>query len=379
MERPKVGVVGVGYVGKHLVDTFANAYDVIGYDVLKTRIEFLQKEYQNNNILFTTSPEQLCSCDMICIAVPTLLNPDNSINDTYLKNAVTTLKNVVKGGCTLVMESSVHVGMTRMLLGEFVNQGVYVGFSPERVDPGRVKPAYIDIPKIVSGINDESLEKIKGYYSKCFAHIVPVSTLETAEMCKLYENCYRMVNIAYANEAADACEKLNIDPVEMINACKTKPFGFSPFYPGLGVGGYCIPVNPFYLAVNCDIPLLRHATDVMCSRPSQKAVEFIKAFPSCNSIIVIGIAFKPGETLTVNSPAYMFAMDLRNIHQKIVYTCDPFVDAMDQYHITVDEVTGKIKQRQIDIVCIALKQSNIDFTIVEELCNEHGVILKRYV
>ncbi|MEY3422217.1 MAG: hypothetical protein RIR48_2520, partial [Bacteroidota bacterium] len=211
---------------------------------------------------------------------------------------------IAKPGSLIVIESSVYVGATRELFTEFLNKNIYVGFSPERVDPGRIEPPMEDIPKVISGLTEQSLEKIKEIYSKVIKNIVPVSSCESAEMCKLYENCFRMVNIAYVNEIADMCEYLKIDAHEVINAAATKPFGFMPFYPGIGVGGHCIPVNPYYLFKTGNLPVLRYATEITKTRPRKKVKEIILKHPHSKNILICGIGFKKGESLTTNSPAY---------------------------------------------------------------------------
>ena len=158
----------------------------------------------------------------------------------------------------------------------------------------------------VNKVNDnDSLNIIKEYYSKVIKVVVPVSNTECAEICKLYENCFRLINISYTNEIADLCKNYNVDPFEMINASKTKPFGFMSFYPGLGIGGYCIPVNPYYLANgNFDnLSCLHTALKNTETRPSIKANEILKENKNLQNILVVGAAFKPGEVLLVNSPS----------------------------------------------------------------------------
>jgi nucleotide sugar dehydrogenase len=180
------------------------------------------------------------------------------------------------------------------------------------VDPGRTTPPLSKIPKIISGIDELSLQYVNSFYAEVFDQVVKVSSLETAEMCKLYENCFRMVNIAYVNEIADACKEHGIDHNEMIKASSTKPFGYMKFTPGLGVGGHCIPVNPFYLFVNNDLPILKQATETTLQRPRDKARAFLDKYEEYlikqdKAVCVVGIGFKPGQSLLVNSPGYEFA------------------------------------------------------------------------
>jgi nucleotide sugar dehydrogenase len=372
-----VGVIGVGYVGEHLVTTFGKKFKVIGYDLSKARVEYLQSTPQmstNPNITLQYSTDGLETCDVFCISVPTLLRDDKSVDDSYVKSAGKTVEQFAKKGATVVMESSVSVGMTRNVLGHLRKKDIYVGFSPERVDPGRVDPPCDEIPKIISGLDKASLAKVSEYYNQVFKTTVPVSSSETAEMCKLYENCFRMVNIAYANEAADECKKHKIDVYEMIKACSTKPFGFMPFYPGLGVGGHCIPVNPFYLDTNCDFKLLMQATHNTLQRPQQKAAELVHEHSDAQNILVVGVAFKPGESYTMNAPGLEFAKSLKNEHKKNVIILDPLVTNLKEFEtVTFGGSILRIEQKQVDIVVIAMKQHKVDCATLDFVCNLHKV------
>lgn len=378
-----VGVIGVGYVGEHLVQTFGKYFNVIGYDLSEARINYLLTTPQiadNPRIKLQTLPFGLEVCDLFCIAVPTLLRLDNSVNDSYVRAAAKTVEAFAQKGATIVMESSVSVGMTRDVLGYMREKGIYIGFSPERVDPGRVEPPCDEIPKIISGIDAESLVKVQSFYSQVFKTVVPVSSMETAEMCKLYENCFRMINIAYANEAADECAKHNIDVYEMIRACSTKPFGFMPFYPGLGVGGHCIPVNPFYLATNCNFKLLNHATETTLARPQTKAQELVQKYPNAQNILVIGVAFKPGESYTMNAPGLAFAKALKDVHNKTVHVHDPLVTrgAEDFAQVDFETAVSKIKNNEYDAVCVAMNQLHTDIHCLVDTANAHNIPVAVY-
>jgi nucleotide sugar dehydrogenase len=247
--QPIVAVIGCGYVGSHLAASFGKHFRVIALDVSEARIQQLKKDDSfPSQVTFTTDANDLSEVSHFLIAVPTILKDDNSIDDSHLKAAIETVKQVASQESTVVIESSVAIGMTRALLKPLMTElGLKGGMSPERIDPGRVEPAAHAIPKVVSGLDDitvGSLDSILQIYSTVFNTIVPVSRPEVAEMTKLFENCQRMVIASYANEMSDACESLNIDPYEVTSACATKPFGYLPFLPSLGVGGHCIPVNP---------------------------------------------------------------------------------------------------------------------------------------
>jgi nucleotide sugar dehydrogenase len=319
-----VCVIGVGFVGERLVNVFKKHYQVVALDVSIKRIEQLQKLH--DDVQFMTSYEELHNvcCDAFLISVPTLVNSKTgNIDMSYLDCVRDKLRDIVTPGSLVMVESSVYVGATRELFAEFRNAGVFVGFSPERVDPGRKLPACEDIPKVIAGVDAESLSVCEAVYARVFKNVVKVSSTECAEMCKMYENCFRMVNIAYVNEIADMCDKHNINTKEMIKAASTKPFGFMPFTPGLGVGGHCIPVNPHYLFKNGSLPVLECATRLMATRPKRKAYELVARY-NCSKVLLIGIGFKVGESLTTNSPGYALHTALKGITDTVV-VYDPIV------------------------------------------------------
>lgn len=377
-----VCIIGVGFVGESLVEIFSKKNNVIGIDISPKQVEILQKKFKDStNIKIQSSYDDIDRCQLICIAVPTLLNDDNSVDDTHIKNAVKLIEDHVSVGTTIVMESSVYVGMTRKMLQHLRQKNIYIGFSPERIDPGRVDPPVDRTAKIVSGIDEESLEKVKYFYNQVFETIVPVSTMETAEMCKLVENCFRMVNIAYVNEVSNACEKLQINPHELIGACSTKPFGYMPFYPGLGIGGHCIPINPRWLAVTSknELPLLMHATELMTMRPIKEVAKLLEKYPHIKKALVIGVAFKPGEKLTTNSAGLSFANELAN-NNICVSVYDPLVDKNDMSKnfnvLEQSDFTSDFIEKNFDAVCVAIKQINIDWAILDKCKN---IIIKKYV
>ncbi|KAI1393198.1 uncharacterized protein F4822DRAFT_423662 [Hypoxylon trugodes] len=281
-EKPLVAIIGCGYVGTQLIGSFSTQYDVLGFDVSKDQLRRVQGEFggEGSRASFTLDPRHLTKATHFLISVPTLLKADKTIDTSYVKSALRNVRRYARAGSTVVIESSVAIGMTRQLLGPLAEErGFFAGMSPERVDPGRTEPPMKEIPKVLSGLDDVvpgSLDAIIRLYSPVFDTIVPVSSPETAEMTKLYENCQRMVAITYANEMADACIGHGIDPYEVCQAAATKPFGYTPYTPGLGVGGHCIPVNPYYLMANNSFPLLKLATETMWQRPErigQRALE----------------------------------------------------------------------------------------------------------
>ncbi|KAK7756175.1 hypothetical protein SLS62_001767 [Diatrype stigma] len=281
-DTPVVAVIGCGYVGTHLIQAFSRHYDVLGFDISESRLQLLREQFlaEGTKATLTTQPEDLTRATHMLVSVPTLVSKDKSIDTSYMRDALDKVAKYARRGTTVVIESSVAVGMTRELLGPLAQRrGFFAGMSPERVDPGRVEPPVEKIPKILSGLDDVvpgSLDVIQELYSRVFDVLVPVTRPEVAEMMKLYENCQRMMNIAFANEMADACIPHGIDPYEVCKAASSKPFGYMPFEPGVGLGGHCIPVNPWYLLSNSSFPLLKAATEKMEQRPvsiAEKAID----------------------------------------------------------------------------------------------------------
>ncbi|KAK0388386.1 hypothetical protein NLU13_4631 [Sarocladium strictum] len=380
-EEPVIAVLGVGYVGSHLVSSFSSKYSVVGFDVSPARISQLQESRRSEDTTqYSCDPSSLKRATHFLISVPTLLRADRTVDSSYLQEAIKTVGTYARQGATVVIESSVAVGMTRELLGPLARaRGFFAGMSPERVDPGRVEPPMQSIPKIISGLDDVvpgSLAAIREAYEKVFDNVVCVSRPEVAEMTKLYENCQRMVCIAYANEMADACVSHNIDPYEVSSAAATKPFGYMPYTPSLGVGGHCIPVNPFYLLCNSEFPLLEKATETMWNRPSSIAHralgELQKQQPKDgrqHRVLVVGIAFKPGQSSLSNSPGVELVNKLAFSGRAAVAWADPLV-TQEALNIAPRLAEGDWRPEILetfDMVIVAFKQRGLDFAVLDDL------------
>ncbi|KAI8891714.1 hypothetical protein BC833DRAFT_613426, partial [Globomyces pollinis-pini] len=305
--KQTVVIIGVGYIGLELSKTFSRKFNVIGYDISSQRIDYLNTNHQMENTTFQTTLDNMKGAALYLISTTTSLSQNGDINLDHVQMACENVANLATKGSTIVLESSVAIGTTRKLLGKLRSKDIYIGFSPERVDPGRLSPQGHEIPKVIAGIDQQSLFNIHLYYNQVYHQLHPVESLETAEMTKLFENCFRMVNIAFVNEMADNCEKWGIDPYQVVDAASTKPFGYMPFTPGVGVGGPCIPVNPYYLFTNNQFPLLKTATKLMESRPIQLAQQLSKSLQNRQRILVAGIAFKPGQSIYLHSANLQFA------------------------------------------------------------------------
>ncbi|KAM3505621.1 hypothetical protein MY10362_002833 [Beauveria mimosiformis] len=378
-QEPTVAVIGVGYVGEHLVNVFAGHCPVIGFDVSASRIQKLQLE-NRSAARFTRKACDIAPATHFLIAVPTLLLPDQQVDSSYLRQAIAVVARHARPGSTVVIESSVAVGMTRALLGPVAAaKSLFAGMSPERVDPGRTVPPARAIPKVVSGLDDVvagSSDAVARLYARAFDEVVQVSQPEVAEMMKLYENCQRMVCIAYANEMADACAGHGIDPFEVCRAAATKPFGYLPFAPGLGVGGHCIPVNPFYLLSNNDFPLLQRATETMRARPGVLAQRIVKKMAGqCGGgarpkILVIGIGFKPGQAHLANSPGLELAKSLVLSGKVNVVWADTLVpqEAVPQIQRLEEKYWSvTFLQENFDYIVAATRPAGLDLDVLRRV------------
>lgn len=255
----------------------------------------------------------------------------------------------------------------------------------QRVDPGRTFPAFEDIPKIVSGLDAASLDSISTLYGRVFQKLLPVSSPEVAEMTKLYENCQRMVCAAYANEMADACASIGIDAFEVSNAAASKPFGYLPFRPGPGIGGHCIPVNPYYLLSNCSMPLLEHATTMSWQRPADVAKRFVQSLihepyspqqpigdPSQLRLLVVGVGFKRGQNVMSNSPGAAIIRTLKNEYNCHVEFADPLVGT-DLYNAVPKMDTEANWNAEylsnFHGIIVSVNQEGLDMDVLERLRN----------
>jgi nucleotide sugar dehydrogenase len=236
------------------------------------------------------------------------------------------------------------------------------------------------IPKIVSGLDDEapgSLRAIVELYSQVFDTVILVANPETAEMTKLYENCQRMVNIAYVNEMSDACAAHGINPYDVCKAAATKPFGYIPFTPGLGVGGHCIPINPYYLMSNNSFPLLQVATERMRQRPyeiSQRLVStLVRGTPEKDTekhrVLVVGVAFKAGQSTMSNSPGCQLIQELGKSRVVQVSWADPLVEqsAIPSVQRLGTDHWNKERLDEFSMIVVVIRQTGLDFSVLGQL------------
>ena len=264
-----IAVIGLGYVGLPLVIRFSEeGFRVIGFDIDEEKVEKLNKgeSYLRHipspsidaaaNIGFSATSDwkKISECDAILICVPTPLGPHKEPDLQYIRGTLDFIKPHLRAGQLLILESTSYPGTTEEELvpvaeerGFIIGEDFFVGFSPEREDPGNTTFTIKEIPKVVSGVTDNCRNVVDALYSSIVERTVPVSSTRVAEMTKLLENIHRAVNIGLVNELKMVADKMDIDIFEVIDAAATKPFGFTPYYPGPGLGGHCIPIDPFYL------------------------------------------------------------------------------------------------------------------------------------
>jgi UDP-N-acetyl-D-glucosamine dehydrogenase len=263
-----IGIIGLGYVGLPLCNIFLkNKFTVYGFDIDKKKINLLKKKkiyipnieskfknFVNKKFFVFNNFNTIKKVDVIIICVPTPVNKNNTPD---LSPVISTIKGIIKfikPNQLLILESSTYPGTTEQLIVNqikkkfIIGKNYFIGYSPEREDPGNKKFPMENIPKIISGFTNECTFLTKLLYKQVLKKVIPVSSIAVAEFAKIYENSYRSINIALANESKMLAKKLNLNIFEIINAAKTKPFGFKAFYPGPGVGGHCIPVDPWYLS-----------------------------------------------------------------------------------------------------------------------------------
>ena len=366
-----LGVVGLGYVGLPLaVESATSSLNVLGFDINSERVEMINNGHSPiedisneelsqslQNFHSTTESKELSHCRNIVISVPTPLT-DYQPDLSYVVNAAKTVgENLVKNQ-VVILESTTYPGTTLEVLipnlekmsGLKAGEDFFVGYSPERIDPGNKVWKFKNTPKVISGINDVSSEKIQSFYESIIDETVLVKGTKEAEMVKLLENTYRHVNIALINELAILCKMLDIDIWEVVNAAKTKPFGFESFKPGPGVGGHCIPVDPEYLSfktrqIGKPVRFVELAQEINNSMPLyvvnqvNEILNKNKIILNSSKILLMGVAYKKDISDMRESPAIDIAELLLDKEVDISYY-DPYVEEF--------KVSGYIIDREVD-------------------------------
>ena len=389
----KVGIVGLGYVGLPLAVAFAEARTkVIGVDVDARRVASISEGVShvedvpaerlravNGLIAATTRWDELREADAILICVPTPLSANREPELGPLVDAATSLSGVLRAGQLVVLESTTYPGTTRERLvplleesGLAAGRDFHLAFSPERVDPGRSDHTIRNTPKVVGGLTEECGRRAVELYESICDEVVLVSTPEVAELSKLLENIYRSVNIALVNELAILCDRMGIDVWEVVDAAATKPFGFTRFDPGPGMGGHCLPVDPFYLAWRAReydfVPEFVELAGKINQRMPYFCVQrIVRALNDAGKpvrgsrVAVLGVSYKPGVGDTRESPALKIIGLLADAGADLIYH-DPHVPELPQYGLRSEDLSDVVAGA--DLVVIVTAHPEVDHAAV---------------
>lgn len=388
-----VGVVGLGYVGLPLVRLFATkGFRTLGFDIDVAKIEKLRRGESYIKSIdaatlkrirprfeATSDFSRLAEADAIIVCVPTPLLEDGRPDLSFIRTTSQTIGKHLRKGQLVVLESTTYPGTTREILKPELDRRrvpYLLAFSPEREDPGNKQFTNADIPKVVGGIDARSGKLAAALYGSAVVRVVEVSTPEVAEAAKLLENIYRCVNIALVNELKMCFEKMGIDVWEVIAAASTKPFGFQPFYPGPGLGGHCIPIDPFYLSwkakeyqfatrfidlageINVQMPYYVMAKVDEALRARKKAL-------SGSKVLVLGLAYKKDIDDARESPSFKL-IELLEAKDAVVCANDPFLPAIPRtrHYSHLKAKTVELDARVVaaqDVVVIVTDHSSYDY------------------
>ncbi len=400
-KRANIAVIGMGYVGLPLAVTFANAgFNVTGIDPIQEKVDMinrgesyisdisnaqLRKHIDNGRIRATTDYATLSEIDAVSICVPTPLRKTGDPDMSFIANASEDIAPYLHRSMIIVLESSTYPGTTRefVLPKLIANSNLKVGtdfflaFSPERVDPGRTDYTTYNTPKVVGGITQACTDVAVAWYQQALEKVVPVSSTEVAEMAKLLENTFRMINISMVNELAQMCERLGVDVWEVIDAAATKPFGFMKFTPGPGLGGHCIPIDPLYLSwkmktLNYTARFIELASEINTNMPRyvvtriQDALNRYKKPLNGSKILILGVSYKPNINDMRESPALDIIHLLREKGAVVAYH-DPYVPEIEIEGVQMfSEKELPTFLEKADLVAIITNHDKFDYKLILE-------------
>ena len=405
----KVCVVGLGYVGLPLaVEKAKVGFNVLGIDQNTSRVsmlnsglnyiqdvndEELRTLVEKNTLTAVSDFSVLPGQDIIIICVPTPLNEYHEPDLSYIESVTKEISKRIRIGQMIILESTTYPGTTQEIIlpslessGLKVGEDFFLAHSPERVDPGNKRYTTKNTTKVVGGVTPQCLEVAQLFYSQTIVNVVPVSSATVAEMTKIFENTYRAVNIALVNELMMLCNKMNISVWEVVDAAATKPFGIQTFYPGPGVGGHCIPIDPFYLSwkarqfdystrfIELAGELNIQVNDYVVDKVVKALNKFGKPVKG-SKVFVLGIAYKKDINDYRESPALKIMKKLKEEGAELVFY-DPYIKTMQGLHgvtIEADWVElSKEELRKSDCVLIITDHSNIDYEMV---VNEANIVV----
>jgi UDP-N-acetyl-D-glucosamine dehydrogenase len=405
-----IGVIGLGYVGLPLIVEFAlKGYNSIGFEVDKRKAadinagrshivdvsdETVEKCIGSGMLTATTDFSRLSDCDVIIICVPTPLRKTKDPDMSYILTAGGEIRKYMRRGQLIILESTTYPGTTDEILrpmfeteGFKLDEDFLLAFSPERVDPGNPQYQTHNIPKVVGGVGQDSTDVASLLYGKIVDNVHPVSSARVAEAAKLWENTFRAINIGMANEMAKLCNTLGIDTWEVVRAAATKPFGFMPFYPGPGIGGHCIPLDPHYLSWKArqhgfDSKFISLAEQINSTMPNYvvelatTALNDSKKSVNGSKILILGVAYKKDIDDMRESPA-LSIIDLLRSDGADVYYHDPFVPEVTFDHAYTIGAGDPLYNKDLtddlirdsDCVIICTEHSPVDYAHVCELAS----------
>ena len=405
-----IGIIGLGYVGLPLGMTFANKkINVLGFDLDERKIKLLskgkgylkhisdekiKKTVDSGYFKATTDFSRLPEVDAILICVPTPLTKHREPDMSFVENTAKTIAKYLRKGQLVSLESTTYPGTTREILQPLfedaggknkftVGKDFYLAFSPEREDPNNPDFTTAEIPKVIGGVTSQCLKFAKAVYDLVIVKTVPVSSPDTAEATKLLENIFRSVNIALVNELKMVFDRMNIDIWEVIAAASTKPFGFKPFYPGPGLGGHCIPIDPFYLTwkareFEINTKFIELAGEINTYQPYyvvEKSMEVLNKFKNTlngSKVLILGAAYKKDIDDLRESPSLKLIEIYREKGASVDYY-DPFVPVLPRtrkYKFDMKSIDlSKEKLKTYDMVVLSTDHSNFDYKFIASNAN----------
>ena len=401
--KAKIGVLGLGYVGLPLVVEFGKAgFHVIGFDVTKGKVDLLNKgksyipDVKTADVAAlrkaglveaTTDMGRIAELDAVSICVPTPLSKHKDPDMSFVESATREIEKRLKPGQLVILESTTYPGTTEEMVrpmlertGLVVGRDFFLAFSPERVDPGNPKYQVHNTPKVVGGTTPACTELACALYGAAIEKVHPVSSTAAAEMVKLLENTFRSVNIGLVNEIAIMSKKLKLDVWEVIDAASTKPFGFMPFWPGPGLGGHCIPIDPLYLSwklrtLNYKARFIDLASEVNTAMPDQVVETVAQALNERQrsvkgaKVLILGMAYKRDIDDVRESPGIDVMRLLERRGAKVEYH-DPYIpEIRDHGH-------GEPTARGVPLTDQRVKKADVVVIVTDHSCFDYGRIAK---
>lgn len=395
-----VGIIGLGYVGLPLAIRFSEVgYKVIGFDIDDKKVDMLNRGESyikhidqekislmiSQNSLATSDFKNISKVDAILICVPTPLGVHNEPDLSYVKSTLNLIKSHLVDNQVLILESTTYPGTTEEEIvpiiqeqGFKIGENFYVGYSPEREDPGNNNYTTKTIPKVVSGHTSNCLKLVQSIYDMIIDQTVPVSSTQVAEMTKILENIHRAVNIGLVNELKMVAHKMNIDINEVIKAASTKPFGFTPYYPGPGLGGHCIPIDPFYLTwkakeIGMNTRFIELAGEINTEMPYYVILKVSESLNSIGKsiknsrILVLGLAYKKNVDDLRESPS-LELIDILFEKGAIVNYSDPYFESIPntrKYNIQLNSRSLNAETlKEMDLILLATDHDNFDYDLI---------------